>query len=92
MEISVTKLRLARFGGPPAPLSPPLVDGEALIIHGGAWSPQRVDVKCDGIVKKLGMTFDIQGPQHTQAQATKLRLARASTIICAHSARWTMQC
>ena len=31
----------------------------------------------------LGMTFDIQGPQRTQATATKLRLARASAIMCA---------
>ena len=31
----------------------------------------------------LGMTFDIRGPETTQAQATKLLLARASAIICA---------
>ena len=51
-----------------------------------AWSPQRVDVKCDGLTKMLGLTFDIHGPQRTQAQATKLRLARASAIVCAQRA------
>ena len=86
MEISVSKLRLARFGRPSAPLSPLQAAPEALIIHGRTWSPQRVEVKCGGTIKMLGMTFDIQGPQRTQAAATKLRLARASTILCAQRA------
>ena len=83
MEISVSKLRLALFGGPRLSTPPALTAIEALIIRGAAWSPQRVEVRRTGIIKMLGMTFDIQGPQRTQAQATKLRLARASAIICA---------
>ena len=86
MKISVTKLHLARFGDPRALVPPSQADPEALIIHSRAWSPQRVEVKYDGTVKMLGMTFDIQGPQRTQAKATKLRLARASTIMCAQRA------
>ena len=86
MEISVTKLRLARFSGPRPPPLAAQADPEALIIHGRDWSPQQVEVKGDGTVKMLGMTFDIRGPQRTQAQATKLRLARASTIMCAQRA------
>ena len=31
----------------------------------------------------LGVTFDTSGPQHTQEVATKLRLARACTTMCA---------
>ena len=45
MEISVSKLRLARFGSPlpgqpPAPMAP-----ETLTIHGADWSPHRVDAR-----------------------------------------------
>ena len=56
---------------------------ETLIIHGADWSPQRVDVRRTGTIKMLGMTFDIAGPQCTQAKATKHRLTRASAIMCA---------
>ena len=83
MEISVSKLRLARFGGPPSDPVPAQTATEALIIHGAAWSPHRVDVRRAGTIKMLGMTFDITGPQCTQAKATKIRLARASAIMCA---------
>ena len=34
----------------------------------------------------LGMTFDIQGPQHTQLEATTIPMARASAIMCAQRA------
>ena len=38
-------------------------------------------VKDNGNIKMLGMTFDIHGPQRTQAAATLLRIGRASTIL-----------
>ena len=82
MEISVSKLRLAVFGRRTRH-SPPT---EALTIYGEHWSPQHVSVKDDGTIKMLGMTFDIHGPQHTQAAATTLRIGRASAIMGAQRA------
>ena len=82
MEISVGKLRLAVFGRRHQQLSAP----EVLTIYGGQWTPQMVPVKDTGTIKMLGMTFDIHGPQHTQAQATILRIGRASAILGAQRA------
>ena len=83
MEISVSKLRLARFGGPRQGTPPQQTDTETLTIHGAAWAPHQVDVRRAGTIKMLGTIFDIQGPQSTQAKATTLRLVRASAIMCA---------
>ena len=82
MEISVGKLRLAVFGRRQRLLSAPA----SLTIYGGQWTPQSVPVKDTGTIKMLGMTFDIHGPQHTQAQATILRIGRASAIMGAQRA------
>ena len=54
-----------------------------LTIHGSHWSPFWVPLRSHGSVKMLGVTFDTGGPQTTQKVATKLRLARACTTMCA---------
>ena len=79
MELSPGKLRLAVFGpSPSAPGTPP-----DLVIHGPQWAPTRVPLRTSGTIKMLGVTFDTAGPQRTQKAATKLRLARACTTLCA---------
>ena len=76
MELSPAKLRLAVFG--PAPAANP-----AIPIHGSHLSPSWVPLRSHSTVKTLGVTFDTGGPQTTQKAATKLRLARACTTMCA---------
>ena len=79
MELSPGKLRLAAFGPcPTAHGTPP-----ELVIDGPQWAPTRVPLRTSGTIKMLGVTFDTSGPQRTQKAATKLRLARACTILCA---------
>ena len=84
MKISVAKLRLAVFGPHARGQDPP--QDETLLTHSAHWTPHRIAVKTTGTIKMLGMTFDIQGPQTSQATATAFRLGRASAIMCAQRA------
>ena len=75
MKLSPAKLRLAVFGPTPA-LAPDHLSG--LTLHGPDWTPTWVPLRTSGSVKMLGVTFNTRGPQHTQKEATKLCLARAT--------------
>ena len=79
MELSPSKLRLAVFG----PCPPDMGPTPGLVIHGNLWAPTHVPLRTSGTIRMLGVTFDTTGPQRTQKVATKLRLERACTTLCA---------
>ncbi|OXE37641.1 MAG: hypothetical protein CGW95_00400, partial [Phenylobacterium zucineum] len=76
LTISAEKLRVALFSPPPGPHHPMY-----LTIHGPGWSPTQVEVRLEGTIRMLGVTFDIAGPQTTQLRLTKTRLARSCAAL-----------
>ena len=73
LTISAPKLRAACLGS----ISP----NPSLTIHGPGWTPTLIPVRTDGTITILGLTFDLNHLQSTQAQSTKAHLTQASTIL-----------
>ena len=91
MEITVSKLRLARLGKHPVGLPPATMTIESLIIHGADWSPHRVGVQSTGTIKMLGRTSTSLAHNSLRRKPPNTA-SHAQVPSYAHSDRWTMQC